>query len=381
MARTYGLHLIVRSLGSLGATLGLIMVVFLAERLTGFVELLIERQGSLVNLPWILTLTAPEIVISAMPIAVLIGVHRALAEAREGGETVVMAGAGVGPWGLVSALVWLGVAAFFFVVVVTGFVEPASRAMRDRLFLDAAHRMAVDSVENGLPRDRVTSLMGYTFVSPATAGDTRRLMVVFPRQSGAERVVTAGHYDLERNAETGRHHLVLKDVMVTDLPLQAPSGSGAGTRTSSASSYRLGALGRDIDLDEVLREPELPDAVQYQSLRSLIAKARQAATKAYGLKAAEIVTRAALAVAAVLLAAIAVSFADGRRRHVTLPAAGAAMVAIDLAVVRVVRAMGDGSALLDLAHAGLATAVLLAVLGFVLKLRYPAVVASAGGRA
>ena len=382
MARTYGLHLIRRSLGSLAATLGLILVVFLAERLTGFVELLIERNASLSGLPWILTLTAPEIVISAMPIAVLIGVHRALAEAREGGETVVLAGAGVGPWGLISALLGLGVAAFAFVVVVAGFVDPLARAARDRLFLEAAHRMAVDSVENGLARDKVRSLKGHAFVSPSGGGEHRRLMVVVPRDAEVERVVTAGDYKLEFDPATGRHHLVLADVVVSDLALKPPADGGVAGTVAAGSSYRLGTLARDVDLDEVLRRPSLPDQAQYHSLRSLIATAREAAKTAYGLKAVEIVTRAALAVAAVLLAAIGVSFADGRLRHVALPAAGAAMVVIDLGLVRVVRALGGGaSPLVDLLQAGLAIAVLLAVLGYGLKLRYPAVVAAPGGRA
>lgn len=375
MARTWGFLLIRRSLGSLTATLALVFVVFLAERMTGFVEMLSDRGAPLTDLPLVLLLTAPEIVATAMPIAVLIGVYRALKEARDGGETVAMAGAGVGPWGLTASLVGLGVALMIAVVAIAGFLDPFSRATRDRLFLEAAHHMAVTAIRDGLPADRIQTLAGYTFVSPGhgAAGD-RPLLVFLPRDGDTERVVSAARYELVEIPGTNRFHLRLHEVVVADLALGA-------SETAPGSGHRLGALARDIDLDEPLRAPVLADQPEYGNLVALVGAGMEKAKTAYARRAAEILARAWLAVAAVLMAAIAVSFADGRRRHFTLPVAGAVMVVADIGLVRLVRGFGGVSPLSDLAHAGAAVAAVLVVLAVLVQVRHAAVVAPRGGRA
>ena len=382
MARTYGLHLIRRCLGALGATLGLVLVVFLSERLTTLVEMLIKRDAPLSDLPLVLALTAPEIVITAMPLALLIGIYRALLDARDGGETVVLAGAGVGPWGLTKSLVGFGLAAALVVVVVAGWVDPLARTTRDRLFLDAGRKMLLEAVRTGLARDKVETLEGYAFVSPSAAGgDGRRLLVFLPRTDGVERIVSATDYGLTEIESERRYHLNLRGVTVSDLTVVAPKGDRGAPPPSTGSGFRLGTLDRDIDLDKVLREQQLADLPEYRDLITLIRSAVTAAgAKAQGLRGAEILTRAWLSVAAVLMAAIAVSFADGRRRFFALPIAGAAMVVFDLALVRMVRSFGAATATAGLTQGVIAVATLLLVLSAALVWRYPGVVAPRGGR-
>lgn len=384
MARTYGLHLIRRSLGGMAATLGLVLVVFLAERLTTLVEMLIQRHAPLSDLPLVLALTAPEIFITAMPLALLIGVYRALIEARDGGEIVVMAGAGVGPWRLLSPLLGFGALALVVVIVVAGWVDPLARAARDRLYLDAARRMVLESVGNGLPRDEIRTVDGHTVVSPSWAsGGARRLLVFLPRDDGVERVVAAADYHLTEVDRLRRYHLILDDVTVADLPLRPPPGAADGRIVPSGSGWRLGTLSRDVDLEAMLREPVLADQPQYGTLVSLMRRALATATSdpSWGLRAAEIVTRAWLTIAAVLMAAIGMSFAEGRRRFVALPVAGAAMVVIDLGLVRMVRSFDVASMAEGFVHGFVAVVVLLVLLGVALVRRYPRVVAPAGGRA
>lgn len=386
MARTYGLHLIRRSLGGMAATLGLVLVVFLAERLTTLVEMLIQRHAPLSDLPLVLALTAPEIFITAMPLALLIGVYRAMVEARDGGEIVAMAGAGVGPWRLMSALLGFGVVSLMVVIVVAGWVDPLARAARDRLYLEAARRMVLDSVGNGLPRDEIRTVEGYTVLSPSWAsGGARRLLVFLPRDPGGERIVAATDYGLTEVEPLRRYHLILYDVTVADLPLRPPAAGVGGGPVPSGSGWRLGTLSRDIDLESALREPALADLPQYGTLVSLIRRATSAATSvpdaSWGLRAAEIVTRAWLTVAAVLMATIGMSYAEGRRRFVALPVAGAAMVVVDLGLVRMVRSFDPASMADGFVHGFVAVAVLLGVLGAALVWRYPRVVAPAGGRA
>lgn len=383
MARTYGLHLIRRSLGALAATLALVLVVFLAERLTTLVEMLIKRNAPLGDLPLVLGLTAPEILITAMPLALLIGIYRALLESRDGGETVALAGAGVGPWGLMSALLGLGAVAFALVVFVAGWVDPLARTMREKLFLDAAREVVLDAVRNGLARDRVESLNGYTFVSPSGGnGAERRLLVFAPRARGVEQIVTATDYELTEVESERRYHLRLRDVTVSDIALHVPVGDAADKSRAGGSGFRLGTVTRDVDLDKALREPVLDDQPEYGNLATLIkASANDAAKKGHGLRAAEILTRAWLTIAAVLMAAIAVSFAEGRRRFFVLPIAGAAMIVFDLALVRMVRGFGAATTESGLVHGGVAVAILLAVLVGALVWRYPGVVAPTGGRA
>jgi lipopolysaccharide export LptBFGC system permease protein LptF len=382
MVRTYGLYLIRRCLGALGATLGLVLVVFLAERLTTLVETLIKRNAPLSDLPLVLTLTAPEILITAMPLALLIGIYRALMDARDGGETVVLAGAGVGPWGLLRSLIGFGLVAALLVVFVAGWVDPLARATRDKLFLSAAREMVIDAVRNGLKRDEVETLNGYTFVSPSwKSGDAHRLLVFLPREQGIERIVAATDYDLTEIDGQRRYHLELRDVTVSDLATTVPKSETSEETIAGGSGFRLGTVKRDIDLDKALREPILPDQPEYHDLVDLIRTAAKSITeKSPGLRAAEIVTRAWLSVAAVLMAAFAVSFADGRRRFFALPAAGAAMVVIDLALVRMVRGFGVTSVSGGFVQGGVAVSLLLAVLAAAVVWRYPAVVAPRGGR-
>ncbi len=382
MARTYGLHLIRRCLGALGATLGLVLVVFLAERLTTLVEMLIKRDAPLSDLPLVLALTAPEIVITAMPLALLIGIFRALLDARDGGETVVLAGAGVGPWGLMKSLIGFGVVAVVGVVFVAGWIDPLARATRDRLFLDAGRKMVLEAVRNGLSRDKVETLNGYTFVSPSSGNsEGRRLLVFLPRADGMERIVAATDYELTEIESERRYHLRLRDVTVSDLALRAPQLDDAENPPLGGSGFRLGTVARDIDLDKALREPALADLPEYRNLVALVRTAvSEAARKAQGLRAAEIITRAWLSLAAVLMAAIAVSFADGRRRFFALPIAGATMVVFDLALVRMVRSFGATGATTGLAQGAAAVTCLLVVLAAALVWRYPGVVAPRGGR-
>lgn len=381
MARTYGLHLVRRGLGALTATFGLVLVVFLAERLTGFVEMAIQRQAPLFDLPWVLALTAPEIVVTAMPIALLIGVYRALADARDGGETVVLAGAGVGPWGLTASLLGLGLAASVVVVIVAGFVDPIARAVRDRLFLEAAHQMVVSSIRDGLQHDRIESFGGHTFLSPSFgAPDGRHLLLFLRREGDTDRVVAATGYDLTEIEGTRRYRLRLHDVTVTDLTVTPPAATAAAGSVLGGSGYRLGTLAREIDLDEPLRDPVLADMPQYRTLASLIAATVDPSRTAYGLRAAELLTRAWLSVAAVLVAAIAVSFSDGPGRFVALPVAGAGLVVADIALVRVVRGFDAASPLADAGHGAVAIVLLLAGLAVVSTWRYPAMVAPSGGR-
>lgn len=385
MARTYGHHLIRRSLGGMAATLGLVLVVFLAERLTTLVEMLIQRHAPLSDLPWVLTLTAPEILITAMPLALLVGAYRALLEARDGGETVVLACAGVGPLGMMASLLGLGAAAFAVVVLAAGWVDPIARATRDLLYLEAGRQMLVDAVHHGLARDDVRTLNGYTVVSPGWGNPgARRLLVFLPRDGGSERIVSATDYELTESEGARRYHLRLRDVAVADLALTAPAGTTTDEGKASGSGYRVGTLSRDIDLDDALREPKLPDQLQYRTLGTLIGSPPRGigamVDAGAGLRAAEILTRAWLTFAAVLMAAIGVSFADGRRRFVALPAVAAAMVVIDLAVVRAVRGFDATSAADGLIHGALAVAILLTLLGLALVWRYPRVVAPSGGR-
>ena len=382
MARTYGLHLIRRCLGALGATLGLVLVVFLAERLTTLVEMLIKRDAPLTDLPLVLALTAPEIVITAMPLALLIGIYRALLDARDGGETVVLAGAGVGPWGLMKSLVGFGALALVGVVVIAGWIDPLARTARDRLFLDAGRKMVLEAVRNGLARDKVESLNDYTFVSPATTGGSgRHLLVFLPRVEGVQRIVAATDYALTEIEAERRYHLSLRDVTVSDLTIFAAKGDRGADPQTTGSGFRLGTVDREIDLDKALREQKLADLPEYRDLIDLIRSAvTAAAAKAQGLRAAEILTRAWLSIAAVLMAAIAVSFADGRLRFFTLPIAGAAMVVIDLALVRMVRSFGAATATAGLIQGAIAVTALLLVLSLALVWRYPGVVAPRGGR-
>lgn len=379
MLRTFGRHLVRRSLGSIAATLALVMVVFLAERMTGFVEMLIERRAPLGNLPLVLALTAPEIIVTAMPIAVLIGAHRALMEARDGGETVVMAGAGVGPFRMISSLFALGAVAVFAAIVAAGFLDPMGRAARDRLFLEAAHRMAMDAVEHGLPSDRIETLRGHTFVSPAWGAAGRRPLLVFPpREGDGERIVAAANYDLRPIEGTRRFALRLDDVSVMDLQLP-PAGTTPQARSIGGSGYRLGTVTREIDLDEPLRDPVLADQPQYRTLVARVT-ATGGGRSDNGLREAEIVARACLSLIAVLTAAIAASFADGRRRFFALPAAGAAMVVFDTGLVRVVRAFQTASADDNLMIGAATVGTLAVVLAVVVLLRQGALVAPRGGR-
>ncbi|MDK9695837.1 MAG: LptF/LptG family permease [Siculibacillus sp.] len=383
MARTYGLHLIRRSLGALAATLALVLVVFLAERLTTLVEMLIKRNAPLTDLPLVLGLTAPEILITAMPLALLIGIYRALLESRDGGETVALAGAGVGPWGLMSALLGLGAVSFGLVVFVAGWVDPLARATREKLFLDAARAVVLDAVGNGLAHDRVESLNGYTFVSPSGgAGRERRLLVFAPRSGRVEQIVAASDYELIELESERRYHLRLWDVTVSELALDVPTGDKGDKTRAGGSGYRLGTVARDVDLDRALREPVLGDQPEFGDLATLIrTAATDSAKKGHGLRAAEILTRAWLSIAAVLLAAIAVSFADGRRRFFVLPIAGAAMIVFDLALVRMVRSFGATTTAGGLTQGAAAVAILIAGLAAALIWRYPGVVAPRGGRA
>lgn len=385
MRRIYDRELVARSLTGLAATLSIVVVVFLAEQLTTLVETLVENRMSLGELPWVLALTAPEIVVTAAPLAVLIGVYRALIDARDASETVALAGAGVGPGGLVGGLLGLGAVLAVAVVLVAGFLDPVSRAVRDKLFLEARRELVVAAIRDGLEPDRFRSLDGYTFVSPGLSDASRhRLLIFLPREGDRERIVATDHYDLAREGDGNRYRLRLKDVVVSDVGLVAPSAVAAGTATPDrGSSFRLGSLTRDVDLDELLRDPRLVDRAEYRALPELLgaAGAAEGPRREFRTRATEILARSTLSLAAVFVATIAVSFAAGNLRFVTLPAAGAVLVTLDLGLVRVARSLQDLPSSAYFAIVAASVIVLLAGLAIAAAVRYPGVVAPRRGRA
>ena len=372
MWRTWDLDLVRRSLGGLAATLSVIVVVFLAEQLSTLIETLVENRIAFAELPWVLALTAPEIIVTAMPLAVLIGVYRALLDARDASETVAMAGAGVGPWRLLGGLVGMAAVGSLVVILVAGFVDPLSRGIRDRLFLEAGRALVVAAIREGLEPGRFYSLNGYSFVSPVAGPNGRRLVIFFPRRDGEERIVATDDYVLDE-VDGNVFRLKLRNVVVSDVSVEAEKAS------VRSSGFRVGSLVHEVDLDEALREQPLEDRPEYRAMTELLAS--DDPRHRFRTRATEILARSLLVIGAVFAATIAVSFAAGPWRFVALPAAGAVVVVLDLLLVRVARILRAWPAGPYFSTMAAVVAVMLVLLALAAAARHSGLVAPRRGRA
>ncbi|MGH1423976.1 MAG: LptF/LptG family permease [Pseudooceanicola sp.] len=241
--------------------LGLVEIIFLAEKFTGLLNTVVQTGGTWFDLVRLLFWEMPEILDLALPAALLVGVHAAVGRARRDGELVVLAGTGAPVRGLVLGILLVGVLGAALSFAISGFASPAaSYAQRVSL-----HRLTVANVARSIsaPGESGTTFTtgGTDFVATGREDGPPSLMIRREPEAKPWRYAFAGDWEVSGpdTNDTGTFRLG-QVTAFGDLPGLTDAGAEAQLNRMAAGRVQVGFEMQDVlpALDRNPRANELP---------------------------------------------------------------------------------------------------------------------------
>ncbi len=338
-----------RCLAATAFALCIFVAVFLAEVASGTIENVIHSGMPISALPRIMLLTAPEIVILAAPLALLLGSMRTFATARQNSELLGLVSFGIGPARVIGAMAVFALLFQLVVLVVAGFVDPLSRLARETMFQNANQSHLLEVMRNGLAVGQTRTIRNVTIIAPlAEPGSRTRLFIAERRENGVERVVTADRYEIIGPDRQERYLARLYDVDALEVARADPSRTATersdqagevGTQEKTETHpepfdvRRIGASTADqlIDFRTITGAAALFRQPAYRTLYDLLADSaagpdQRRMAHAHAVKT---IARSALCMVAMFAALLAVSFASRRGQLLIAPVACVIMISID----------------------------------------------------
>jgi LPS export ABC transporter permease LptG/LPS export ABC transporter permease LptF len=245
-------------------TLALLTAILLVQQASRFAEIALYAQIPLSLLTQLGAAFLPNVLILALPTAVLAGIIVGYARMGSDSEIVAMRAAGVGTWTMLWPVLVIGLV----VSGATTYIQllEAPRAARDlkRAAVEAALRKLESPVE---PRTFNTEIPGYVIYvrdgDKATGAWGR--VFIYSQQGGSVRVVTArsGRIDSSGNVS----ELVLHDSVATKLP--GPSDNNKNSFVvERLEQLRLSINTGRADLMSRLNDEIEPEEMDWQQLKT-----------------------------------------------------------------------------------------------------------------
>lgn len=342
---------------------------FVAEKFNEIVVTVLDQGAPLGYVPLFVLLRMPEVLALALPIALAIACYRALDEARENREFMVLAAMGI-PLRELRPIAWrAGILALAVSLVVSGLIAPWALYGQRSLI----HRAALDVLEKGGGRGLFQTFDDLSvFTTDAAEGGDERKMFIHWRRPGTDEtqrmiVADAGRIDVVAEGEF--------PVLRLDRPLVLDFASGErglGRRIAYPDgiplppNLLLGAMrAARIDqggLDRLIRIPPRGRDVG-ENLTGELATSTDAADRdrRRRVELGHRTDRALLSFLAPFVAALALAAARPRTRVFVLPGLVAAVLAIDLIGATLVQNTAGHGVLATLAAAALLPGALLAL--------------------
>lgn len=375
--RRYALWGLGRILLYLGLILLLIEGIFLAEELVHILERIftsVGRQAHVSDVVFVLATRTPEIVDLALPMALLIAVYQVALRCREDREFVVLAGMGIGAHQVIGLAVVIGALAQLASLAVSGIVEPHARYLQRSIYFEVAYRAF-----------RTGSTVGQFFHFPAhavlvlpdpTETAERRIFIRQHQADGIDRLITAQHAELLPAEGSSHLFLRLNGVVADDFERGKDAAAGP------LKSMQVDTLTQPIAADALMRmEPRgrVPaERTSWELLRLSAAPGSTAIaeTTELGRRWA----RGLLCLLAPLIGALALTFTTRASQVVALPAACAALMAVDIAATALAADLAAFGVAAVLVAVGMFVLGVLALLLLQLVARQHALIRPAGSR-
>lgn len=354
-----GQRLVLRVLGPrvlavTGLILTLIAGIFLAESFTGHMNFVLHYGGRAQDLALVLLLGMPEIIDLALPLAMLVGVHIAVADTRDEGAWVVSASAGIAPWHITGFVGLFGLLGFGLSLLASGWLVPVSTYAQRMALAELQVSYTLRRITGPIDPGEVLHVQGHSFVVRDTDGRAELLILTRNADGGFTfaRVddwqVTAAPTDEQQ----GRYELRLG-------PMQVRSSDAAGEVWTR--SLNLGGATFSFGIDDVLPEVNRDRSIAERTIGALLPRITDAAAppELQG-RLAELLARALLAPAAAILA-LATTLLGGPAggRLAGLPLALGLMLGADLGLRPLLVAAAVKAGMLGAAAPLLAALVLL----------------------
>ncbi|MFY0659411.1 MAG: LptF/LptG family permease [Shimia sp.] len=315
IVRVLGKPLILRLL----LLLLVIEAIFLAESFTTLMEHALRYDGTARDVLHLLSFKTPEILDLALAISLLIATYFATQDARNRGELVILATAGI-HWGRVIAFVLLlGTLGGMLSFLNAGLVLPMAK-YGERLALAALQKDHVLSRIN-TSRDHTTlqTIRDTTFIAtpPQDTAQSRGQLFVFqPNLTGNWRVAQSQDWQVTDPAPTDTHTITLQSLSVLEAPY--PNG-----QPKPLNRFKTAQASFAFQMADAL---PAPDTARTAAEQLLDLNANQPA------QLTRLVTRALMVPMAGLLALAALlAGGAGPWRHTALPLAALLMMSTDVA--------------------------------------------------
>lgn len=315
IVRVLGKPLILRLL----LLLLVIEAIFLAESFTTLMEHALRYDGTARDVLHLLSFKTPEILDLALAISLLIATYFATQDARNRGELVILATAGI-HWGRVIAFVLLlGTIGGLLSFLNAGLVLPMAK-YGERLALAALQKDHVLSrINTGSDQTTLQTIRDTTFIAtpPQDAAQSRGQLFVFqPNQNGNWRVAQSKDWQVTDPAPADTHTITLKSLSVLEAPYPNDHVKPLNRFNSAQASFAF-------QMADALPAPDTSRTAAEQLL-DLNANEPAQLTR--------LVTRALMVPMAGLLALAALLVGGtGPWRHAALPLAALLMMSADVA--------------------------------------------------
>lgn len=310
----------------LAVILGVIEAIFLAESFTTLMEHALRLGGNGWDVLHLLSFKLPEILDLALAIGLLIATFFATQEARNRGELVILATAGVHWARVIGCLLFVGLLGGLLSFLNAGLVLPMAKYGERLALADLQTQHVLSRIQNG-PTDRAVQTIGTTtFVAlpdAQPAPDRRGQLLTFePQVLGQWRLSQSRNWHVTEPAPTNAisaqpHVITLEDLTVYEAPYPT------GTAPPPLNRFTTRTAGFDVVLSDALPET---DQTRATAERLLTLRSED------GARIVQLACRALMVpMAAVLALAALVLAGQGPLRHIALPLAVVGMLAVDVA--------------------------------------------------
>lgn len=351
-----------RMLAVTGLILALIVGIFIAESFTGLMGAVLHYGGRAQDLVLVLLLGVPEIIDLALPLAILVGMHIAVADTRDESAWVVAASAGVAPGQITAFVGLIGALGFGVSVLASGWLVPVSNYAQRIAMAQLQVNYTLRRITGPIDPGEVLHVLDHSFVVRDNLGRAELLILTRSHDGGFTfarvddwQVVQAPSF-----LRDDRYELRLGQVEMRT----AEPGADDWTR-----SFNLGSATFSFGIDDVLPGINRERGAAERTLGALLPRvADSAAAPELQGRLAELLARALLVPAAAMLG-LATTLLGGPAggRLLGLPLALGIVLSTDLSLRPLLVAAAVDAGVLGAAVSALAIVMLLPPLLLLLR--------------
>ncbi|MCP4819141.1 MAG: LptF/LptG family permease [Shimia sp.] len=296
-----------------------IQAIFLAEEFTGLLQLALRLDGPASVVGRMLLFRMPEILDLALAFGLLIAVYFAVGEARDSGELVVLATAGIPWWRIVTLVLGIGLGGGLLSLANAGYLLPLSNFAERITVAELRKDYVLSRIQTPGAKTTRQTIEDTTFIAtpPAQIDENRNgnLFVYQPDIGGFWRAATSRNWQVIEFDEDS-HSVQLEDLVTHEVPL--------GDRASAPFMNRYAVNAADFSFKMSDVTPDV-DRTRGRAEKLLVLQPDQ------GPRIADVATRALMVPLAGLIALCAlVAGRTALTRLLALPLAAVLMLSLDV---------------------------------------------------